>query len=80
MSKLMFNEKTMRSLEAQIPMLADGAVKRAYSQALTSGNKVLEVVKGQLVESSADGSQRVIRPMPPSITVAIGSKRTRRLA
>jgi hypothetical protein len=80
MKKINLSEQAMRSLEERIPELADGAVKRAYSQALTSNGKVLEALTGMLVESSADGSQRVIRALHPPISVAIGEKRTRRLA
>lgn len=73
------DEKSMRLLEARIPELADGAVKQAYYQALTSGSKVLEAVNGKLVESSSDGSTRVIKSLRPPIPVMMGSKRVRRI-
>jgi hypothetical protein len=74
------NEKSMRQLEARIPEFADQAVKQAYAKALTSGSKVLEVVDGKLVESSPDGSTRVIRSLPAPTYVTLGSKRVRRIA
>ncbi len=75
---MQLDEKSMSLLEARIPELADGAVKQAYYQALTSGSKVLEAVNGKLVESSSDGSTRVIKSLPAPIQVALGSKRIRR--
>ena len=77
---MQLDEKSMRLLEVRIPELADGAVKQAYYQALTSGSKVLEAVNGELVESSSDGSTRVIRALPAPIPVVFGSKRVRRRA
>ena len=72
------DEKSMRLLEVRIPELADGAVKQAYYQALTSGSKVLEAVNGELIESSSDGSTRVIRELSAPTPVTFGSKRVRR--
>jgi hypothetical protein len=72
---LPFDESAMSALEDQIPDLAAGAVKFAYFQALTSGAKVLEVIDDKLVETSADGSTRFIKAMPPSYAVVAGSKK-----
>lgn len=69
------DEKSMQFLEERIPELAEGAVKQAYYQALSAGCKVLEVVDGSLVETSSDGSVRLIRCLPESTPVAAGSKR-----
>lgn len=73
------DEKSMRQLEARIPELADKALKQAYSKALTSGSKVLEAVNGKLVESSSDGTTRVIKLLHPPVAVAMGSKRVRHI-
>ncbi len=66
------DEKSMRFQEASIPELAEGAVKQAYYNALAAGCTVLEALDGQLVESSPDGSVRVIRPLPAHIPVTPG--------
>lgn len=73
------SEKSILQLEARIPEYADQAVKQAYARALTSGSTVLEAVGGKLVESSPDGSTRVIRSLPAPTMVPLGSKRTRRI-
>jgi hypothetical protein len=72
------DEAALSSLEDHIPELAQDALRRAYLQALTTG-EVLEAQRGQLVLTSADGSQRIVRNLDASPTaVAIGSRRTRK--
>lgn len=73
------SEKSILQLEARIPEFADQAIRLAHAKALTSGSKVLEAVGGKLVESSPDGSTRVIRSLPAPTLVPLGSKRTRRI-
>lgn len=73
------SEQSMQVMEAKIPELAGAAVKRAYYQALTQSGRVLEAVNGQLVETSVDGSSRVIRSLPPSIKVTSGTRFTRQV-
>ena len=68
------DEKSMRFQEACIPELAEGAVKQAYYNSLAAGCKVLEARDGQLVESSPDGSVRVIRALPEAIPVTPGRR------
>lgn len=75
--KIVLNEKTMQVMEAHIPELAGNAVKQAYYRALTTSGKVLEAVNGKLVETSAEGGQRVIRSLPAPMAVEPGSKRQR---
>jgi hypothetical protein len=70
-------EKSMLAMEARIPELASSAVRRAYYQALTTSGSVVEAVNGQLVETSADGAQRVIRDLQKPIAVTPGTKRQR---
>ena len=71
------NERSMLALEKRIPELAGSAVKRAYYQALSTSGTVKEAINGKLVETSADGAQRVIRNLPMPIAIALGSKRVR---
>lgn len=73
--KGVLNEQAMQRMERAIPELAGSAFKRAYQHALSSGGKVVEVVGGQLVETSADGSQRVLKTLPKPTQVVPGTKR-----
>lgn len=75
--KTTLTEQAMRTMEACIPELAGNAVKRAYYQALTTSGKVLEAVNGELVETSAEGSFRVIRHLSAPTPIIPGSKRLR---
>jgi hypothetical protein len=68
------DEKSMRFQEACIPELAAGAIKQAYYSTLAAGCKVVEAVNGQLVESSPDGSFRVLRALPKAIAVTPGQR------
>jgi hypothetical protein len=70
-------EEELDYLEAQIPELAEIAFKQAYWQALASGNKVLEAQDGSLVEVSPDGTRKILKPLPPRLTVKPGQKRHR---
>jgi hypothetical protein len=63
------DEKSMRFQEACIPELAEGALKQAYYKTLAAGYKVVEAVNGQLVESSPDGSIRVLRSLTKAVPV-----------
>ena len=67
----------MQRMEARIPELAGSAVKRAYLQALTTSGKVIEARAGQLIETTAEGTVRVIRHIAKPIPVALGAKRFR---
>lgn len=73
--KTVLSEQAMLCLERNIPELAGSAFQRAYQLALSSEGKVLEAVKGQLVETSADGSQRVVKKLRQPIPVVPGTKR-----
>lgn len=70
-------EESMQRMEARIPELAGSAVKRAYLQALTTSGKVLEARDGQLIETTAEGTVRVIRAIAKPIAVTMGAKRVR---
>ena len=62
------------NLEKLIPSLAKGAVKKAYLDALSSGNSVLEVINGVLYEVFANGDKKKIKDLPPTIEVDISTK------
>lgn len=71
------SEESMQRLEARIPELAGSAVKRAYLQALTISGKVIEARNGQLIETTAEGTVRVIRSIAKPVAVTMGTKRVR---
>ena len=62
------------NLEKFIPMLADGAMKKAYLDALASGNSVLEVIDDAIYEVFPDGSKKKIKDVAPYIRVDINKK------
>lgn len=67
----------MQRMEAFIPILAHIAVQRARRQALATSGKVVETRNGQLIETAADGTVRVIRTIAKPMAVAMGTKRLR---
>ena len=71
------SEESMQRMEARIPELAGSAVKRAYLQALTTSGKVIEARNGQLIETTAEGTVRVIRSIAKPVAVTMGAKRVR---
>lgn len=71
------DEKSMSNLERRIPELAEGAIKQAYCKTLASGRRVIEAINGQLVESSPDGTTRVLKSLPVPTPVVPGQKRVR---
>lgn len=71
------DEATLQSLESRIPELARGAVQQAQARALTHHGKVIEAVNGQLRETTAGGTYRLIGSVPAPTPVRIGLKRVR---
>jgi hypothetical protein len=71
------DEKSMSNLEQRIPELAEGAVKLAYCKTLTSGRRLIEAINGQLVESSPDGTTRILKSLPTPTPVVPGQIRIR---
>lgn len=67
----------MQNMEACVPSLAHIAVQRARRQALATGGKVVEARDGQLVETAANGTVRVIRHIAKPTPVALGAQRFR---
>lgn len=80
MPKTAMTEEAMQAAEAQIPLLAGRAFKHARNQALARFGCVVEVSGGNLVETFADGSNRVIKALPASMRVVAGSKRRLKIA
>jgi len=62
------------NLENYIPLLAKGAMEKAYLDTLSSGNSVLEVINNTIFEVFADGSKKKIKNVPASIKVDINKK------
>ena len=76
---MMLSEKSMCALEENIPKLARDAFEKAYYDALTNSGKVLRAINGQLVETTAEGLNRVVRNLPQPTAVKIGTKLVRRV-
>lgn len=72
------NEKTMSNRESRIPQLAENAVKQAREKTLKAGRSVVEAVNGKLIETSPDGSKKVLKSIPAPIAVTAGQKKVRR--
>ena len=68
------DEKTIEFLEEHIPEMAKAAVTEAYWNALASGHKVLEVDGNNLVETSPDGTKKIIESLAPRKLVQKGQK------
>ena len=62
------------NLEKHIPLLAKGAMEKAYLDALSSGNSVLVVINDAIYEVFADGSKKKIKNVAPQIKVDINKK------
>jgi hypothetical protein len=48
--------------------------RRAYQVSLSSGQHILEIVDGELVETLPDGSKKVLRKAAPKHKAPIGMK------
>lgn len=48
--------------------------RRAYQATLSSGQKVVEIVDGNLVETSPNGSVRILKKAPPKHKAPVGMK------
>lgn len=68
------SEEAISFLEKHIPELAQAAVTQAYWAALASGSSVLERKNGSLVETHPDGTQTIIKQLPPLTTAIPGQK------
>ena len=67
----MRTEKELDFLEEQIPHLAKYAFHKAYLDALSQGNSVLEACNGKIVEIFPDGSKKIIKSIVANRIVAV---------
>jgi hypothetical protein len=72
------DEDSLQAEDARLPDLAARAGHAAYLRALKAFGQVIEAVDGQLVETSSDGSRRVIRALKPAMKVPCGLTLVRR--
>lgn len=61
--------KELDFLESYIPELANSAVRKAYLDALSSGNSVTEVIQDKIYEIYPDGSKKYIKDVEPAIKI-----------
>lgn len=54
--------------------LACRTSENAYKKALKAGSNVLEVIGNQLVETSPDGSQKVLKELPKACEFKVGTQ------
>ncbi|MEA3497794.1 MAG: hypothetical protein U9R16_01925 [Campylobacterota bacterium] len=67
-------DNELDNLEEFIPLLAKGAMQKAYLDTLASGDSVLEVLDDTIYEVFADGTKTKIKDIAPSLNVEINSK------
>lgn len=60
--------------EQRFAAQASRYTRRAYQASLNSGQKVIEIVDGNLVETHPDGSTRILKKAPPKHKAPIGMK------
>ncbi len=72
------DEAALQDDDARLPDLAARAGHAAYLRALHTFGRVVEAVDGHLVETSADGTRRVIRALKPAVSVTCGMTLVRR--
>lgn len=72
------SEASMRAGEALIPELAAQAGRAAHHRALAqNGTVLMKSASGMLVEQRANGTERVVKPLPASTPVRAGAVLTR---
>ncbi|MGP8292352.1 hypothetical protein ACT3OH_19005 [Vreelandella zhanjiangensis] len=64
----------MQDAEQRFAARASLYTRRAYQAALQSGQTVVEIVDGDLVETSPDGSVRFLKKAPTKHKVSVGMK------
>ncbi|MBU6141104.1 MAG: hypothetical protein KGP29_06095 [Proteobacteria bacterium] len=67
-------EREIQNLEEQFPYFAETSIRQAFFDALSSGNSVLIVENGELVEVFPDGEKKRIRKMEPRVSVVKGTR------
>ncbi len=71
-------EKHIRDLELQFPLLCGAAFTAARQQTLASGQSVLQSEQGAIYEVFLDGTRRRLKEIEPSTSVTPGSRITLR--
>jgi hypothetical protein len=71
-------EKNIRELELQFPLLSGTAFMAARQQTLASGQSVLQSEQGALYEVFPDGTRRRLKEIEPATPIAPGSRITLR--
>lgn len=66
--------KTTLDMEQRFAQKATYYTRRAYQAALKSGQPVVEIVDGQLIKTSPDGSTRVLKQAAPKYRLSAGKK------
>lgn len=64
--------KAKKTIKQQITQKARYYTHSAYKATLKSGQPVLEIVDGNLVETSPDGSKRVLKKAAPTYRLPKG--------
>lgn len=65
----MRTEQEMDFLESYIPNLANSATKKAYLDALSCGNSVVEAIDNKIYEVFSDGTKRFIKDIEADIKI-----------
>jgi len=65
----MRTDKEIDFLEKHIPELAEGSIKKAYYNALSSGMSVLEAKGDKIIKTYPDGREEFVKYVPPSVKV-----------
>lgn len=58
---MILSDKAIDYLEAQIPYLAEQAVRQAYWDALASGDSVFIAEDGNIIEVMPDGTRKFVK-------------------
>jgi len=58
-------EVELNNLEEFIPILANGALQKAYLDTLAKGDSVLEVIDNSIYEVFANGDKKKIKDLEP---------------
>ncbi len=67
-------ERQLRELEEEIPLLAGPAFAAARERARLSGQKLIETIDNAIYEISPDGSQQLIRHIGSKVHVSAGTR------
>jgi hypothetical protein len=68
----MRSEQELDFLEKHIPKLAEGATQKAYYDALSKGNAVLESIDGKIYRVLSDGTKTFIKNVEVDVPISRG--------